>query len=146
MEHSRGALQARAVAGGSRKDASGDAIMNELAKADGEDAAPGVSPQVWSLQDQLTYVSATLQALAKGKGNGKGRGKGVSPAGGGKAGGKSGAKGEVFDGYCHHCGKYGHRQNACRQLDKVMAGNPDPLITHSRAHALTQCFLVSNFR
>ena len=58
---------------------------------------------MWFIQDQLTYVSATLQALAKGKG--KGKGKGVSPAGGGKAGGKSGAKGEVFDGNCHHCGK-----------------------------------------
>jgi hypothetical protein len=113
MEHSRGMLKARAVVGGSKKDAGGDTIMNELAKADGDDAAPGLSPQVWSLQDQITYMGATLQALAKGKGKGK--------AGGGKAGGKSGTKGEVFDGTCHHCGKYGHRQNACRQLDKLMA-------------------------
>ena len=73
MEHSRGTLQARAVVGGSKKDAGGDTIMNELAKADGDDAAPGLSPQVWSLQDQLTYVGATLQALAKGKCKGKGK-------------------------------------------------------------------------
>ena len=84
------------------------------AKADCDDATPGQSPQVWSLQEQITY----LQALAKGKGKGKGKAGG---AGGGKAGGKNGTKGDVFDGTCHHCGKYGHRQNACRQLDKLMA-------------------------
>ncbi len=46
MEHSWGTLQARAVVGGSKKDAGGGTIMNELAKADGDDAAPGLSPQV----------------------------------------------------------------------------------------------------
>ena len=116
MEHSRGALQARAVAGGSKKDAM---QVDELAKADGEDAAPGLASQTWSLQDQVSYMSAALQALTKGKGKGKGKDGGKA---GGKAGGKSGVKGAVFDGHCHHCGKYGHRQNACHQLDKVMAG------------------------
>ncbi len=49
-----------------------------------------------------------------------GKGK-AGGAGGGKAGGKNGTKGDVFDGTCHYCGKNGHRQNACRQLDKLMA-------------------------
>ena len=117
MEHSRGVVQARAVSGtpAGKKDAGGDAIMGEMRA---EDAAP-----TWTLQEQMDHLTGYIQALAKGKGKGKGKGppgKGGSK-GGGKGDGKSGVKGDVFDGNCNHCGKYGHRKNACRQLDREMA-------------------------
>ena len=71
----------------------------------------------------MDHLTGYIQALAKGKSKGKGKGspgKGGSK-GGGKGDGKSGGKGDVFDGNCNHCGKYGHRKNACRQLDLEMA-------------------------
>ena len=85
-----------------------------------------------------------LLAAVKGKGKGKGKGKaekGWQPTwstqwqqqkgggekgdkGGGKGGkGKDGGKGAVsqFQGYCNHCGAWGHRKSECRKLDREMA-------------------------
>ena len=50
-------------------------------------------------------------SLMKGKGKGKAQG-GWHQAPGGNQGG--------FQGSCGHCGKWGHRQNQCRDFDKVM--------------------------
>ena len=94
--------------------------MGEVTRADSGDAESGPAALMWTLQEQMNHMSGALQALAKDKGKGKGKGM-PQGKGGGKGDGKGGGKGDVFDGTCNHCGKYGHRKNACRQLDREMA-------------------------
>ncbi len=80
-------------------------------------------------------VAVAIVALTKGNGKGK-RVSGRGPRGGAGAGHKvdgravgatysnskgSGKKGEVFDGYCHHCNGYGHRKSQSRLLDQEIA-------------------------
>ena len=76
----------------------------------------------------LAMSTATPMALdAVNKGSGKGDiGKGKKTGGGGKGGsgkggrgGSSAPKGSKFDGFCNHCGKYGHKVVDCWQKQEA---------------------------
>ena len=122
--------------GKGKRDAGGDIVMGEVAKAilaqtdrgaEDSESVDSSPAGLWALHEQYAQVAGALQALAKGKGKGRGKGPPAASStggtkGSGKAGGKSNGKGDdFFDGNCHHCGKYGHRKIACRQLDREVA-------------------------
>ena len=66
-------------------------------------------------------MNGAIVVLTKGKGKGKGAAKGDSRAMKGFHSKSAGKGGEAFDGYCHHCGGYGHRKAQCKHLDLEMA-------------------------
>jgi len=125
MEHARGVAQATAFApsqGG--KDASGDAYMCSLAGPPGFDQpfpTEASDAARWAVDEAMAAgdYEAALFALKGAKG-GKGGGRKGLGKGGGKDG-SSGGKSADFNGACHYCGMWGHRQQSCHRKDADMA-------------------------